>query len=388
MSRSIRIRFRAITTLLAVLCCASAAAAQTYTFTRIVDSNTSDFDPFGFGSPAINDAGQVAFKATDENTFVQGIFRGTGGPLTTIADSSGPLNFIGRLPSINNAGDVSFAATVSGGNEEIYRGNGGPLVVIASTTTLPKFFAFNTSLNNVGSVAFQAELDTFDEGLFHGNGAPVVTPVFTTTTSQFNDSFGSPSINDAGQIAFEAGRDVGDRGIFRFDPATLSFTTIVTDTGTFSTPDDRPSLNAAGRVAFHSLIDGGTGEGIFVGDGGAVTTVADSTGPFQFFARPSLNDAGQIAFSATLDDNREGLFDGPDPVADRVLVAGEMFDGGIIEGIVMDREGLNNRGELAFLVGFTDGRAAIYVATPVPEPATAAVALLGGCALLARRRRV
>jgi hypothetical protein len=363
------------------------APAQTYTFTKIVDTANTSFDPFGFGAPAINDAGQVAFKATDVNTNVQGIFRGSGGPLTPIADNAGSLNFIGRLPSINNAGEVAFAATVTGGNEQIYRGSGGPLVTIAETTGSPKFFAFNTSLNNVGSVAFQAELDNFEEGLFHGNGGPVTT-VFTTSTSPFNVSFGSPSINDAGQIAFQAGRDVGDGGIFRFDPATNTFATIVTDTGTFSTPDDRPSMNAAGRVAFQSLINGGTGEGIFLGDGGPVVTIADSSGAFQFFARPSLNDAGQVAFSATLDDNREGLFDGPDPVADRILVAGQTFDGGVIEGILVDREGLNNSGQITFFVGFDGGtRAAIYVATPVPEPTAACVVLIGLASVSMRRAR-
>ena len=360
--------------------------AQTYTFTKIVDTATTPFDPFGFGAPAINDAGQVAFKATDASTNVQGIFRGSGGPLTPIADNSGSLNFIGRLPSINNAGDVAFAATVTGSNEQIYRGSGGSLTTIAATTGSPKFFAFNTFLNNVGSVAFQAELDNADQGLFHGNGGPVTT-VFLTSTGPFNQSFGSPAINDAGQIAFEAGRDVGNRGIFRFEPGSGQFTPIVTDTGTFSTPDDRPSMNAAGRVAFQSLIDGGTGEGIFLGDGGPIATFADSSGPFQFFARPSLNDAGQIAFSATLDDNREGLFDGPDAAADLVLAAGQTFDGGVIEGILVDREGLNNGGEIAFLVGFAGGRAAIYRAMPIPEPAaTSAIALLS-LPLLAVRRR-
>ncbi len=372
--------------LLAVLCCASLAVAQTYTFTRIVDSNTSDFDPFSFGLPALNDAGQVAFKADDEKTFVSGIFRGTGGPLTTIADNAGSLGFIGNLPSINNGGDVSFAARVTGG-EQIFRGNGGPLTVIASTAAAPKFFAFNTSLNNVGSVAFQAELDNFDEGLFHGNGGALTT-VFNTSASPFNDSFGSPSINDAGQIAFEAGRDAGDRGIFRFDPATNTFTPIVTNAGTFNTPDDRPSLNASGRVVFQSLVNGGTGEGIFVGDGATLITVADSTGPFQSFGRPSLNDAGQVAFTASMDDSTIGLFDGPDPVADRVLSSGQTFDGGVIFSIAMDRKGLNNLGELAFLVNFDDGRAAIYRATPVPEPTSAAALVLGaGGAILAARRR-
>ena len=365
----------------------SPARGQTYTFTRIVDTATTTFDPFGFGAPAINDAGQVAFKATDANTNVQSILRGSGGALTPIADNTGSINFLGRLPSINNAGEVAFAATVSGSNEQIYRGSGGPLVTIADTTGSPKFFAFNPSLNNAGSVAFQAELDNFDEGLFHGNGGPVTT-VFTTSTSKFNDSFGSPSINDAGQIAFEAGRDAGDDGIFRFNPATNTFTTIVTNTGTFSTPDDRPSMNAGGRVAFQSLTNGGTGEGIFIGDGGAVATIADSSGAFQFFQRPSLNDAGQVAFSATLDDNREGLFDGPDPVADRILVAGQTFDGGVIEGILVDREGLNNLGQITFFVGFDGGtRAAIYVATPVPEPTAGAVTLVGLAALLRRRAR-
>ena len=98
------------------------APAQAYTFTKIVDTASTEFDPFGFGAPAINDAGQVAFKATDINTNVQSIQRGSGGTLTPIADNSGSLNFLGRLPSINNAGDVAFAITTSGNSPNVVRG--------------------------------------------------------------------------------------------------------------------------------------------------------------------------------------------------------------------------------------------------------------------------
>jgi len=365
----------------------AAAPARGYLFTRIVDTNSGTFDPSGLDIPSLNDAGQVAFRAIDLN-FVSGIYRGAGGPLTTIVDNAGSLTTLGRLPSINNSGEVSFAAGISGGTERIFRGNGGPLTTIASTKGLHKFFAFNTQVNNVGSVAFQGELDTFDEGLFHGNGGPLVTTVFLTSTSPFDDSFGSPAINDAGQIAFEAGRDVGDRGIFRYEPATNTFTTIVTDTGTFSTPSERPSINASGRVAFHSLTNGGTSEGIFVGDGTTIVTVADDSGAFRFFDIPSLNDAGQVAFTAELDDLSDGLFDGPDPVNDRVLMRGQAFDGGVIANVAFDREGLNNLGQLAFLVQFEGERSAIYVATPVPEPVAGVVAIAGLVMLGRRARRV
>ena len=74
-------------------------------------------------------------------------------------------------------------------------------------------------------------------------------------------------------------------------------------------------------------------QGIFTSRGGPVTTVADSTGRYASFGRPSLNDLGKVVFTADLDEFGpnglpiQGVFTGPDPVADKVLQAGDSYEG-------------------------------------------------------------
>jgi hypothetical protein len=80
--------------------------------------------------------------------------------------------------------------------------------------------------------------------------------------------------------------------------------------------------------------------GIFTSRGGPVTTVADSTGPYSSFREPSLNDLGDVVFTADLDEfgpngvQIQGVFTGPDPVADKVLQAGDLYEGLQVSSVV------------------------------------------------------
>jgi hypothetical protein len=345
-----------ILTVLTLLACFPAPTqAQGYEFTKIVDSNNG-FDPFSFGCPAINDTGVVAFRAT-RNSGITGIFLGTGGRLTTIADQNDGFGFIGFHPSINNQGQVSFAAGVQTGGEAIMRGDANGLTTIASTEDGPfNFFGFNTSINNAGAVAFK------DEGLFVGNGEQIETR-YLGSSSRFGGDDSRPSINDAGQVAFFEYLDDGGQGIFVSSDG--SFITIADDSGPIDFPTE-PTINAAGVVIFLAFLDNAQ-EAIFTGSGGPLTTVVDSTGPFRFFGfgGPALNDQGQAAFSASLDTDEQGLFIGPDPVADRVIGTGDALDGSTVTNVVFCREGLNNRGQLAFQAQLADERTVIFRATCV-----------------------
>ena len=59
---------------------------------------------------AMNDAGTIAFRSSNETR----IATTNGGLITTIVDNSGPLNYFGSAPSINNAGRGAFVAGVNG----------------------------------------------------------------------------------------------------------------------------------------------------------------------------------------------------------------------------------------------------------------------------------
>ena len=370
----------------------SGARAQTvppapqYTFTKVADSARDGFEPFSFGCATINTPGDVAFKAgrlaPDGFNTIPGVYRtNADGTLTTVAEDPRRFVTIGFNPSMNDSGQVSFAARVDGGNkpdtEAILLGSGRKLTTIATTDGRFNFFGFDTSVNNLGEVAFKAELEEefgFDEGLFSGSGGKKgVTTHYLTSTSAFDGDDSRPSINDLGQIAFRESVDF-DSGIFVGREG---------DFAVIAAPDpdvsvQEPVLNDAGTAAFQrSLTDGVTGEfveEIVTGSGGPLTTVADTRSEFAFFGfrPPSLNNQGDVAFLAALDDGTSGIFVGPDPVADRVISTGDTLDGSTVQNLTFCEEGLSDSGELAFVAtledfGTPEGfRMAVFRATPGP----------------------
>jgi hypothetical protein len=375
----------------------AAQAAPQYTFTKVADSAEDGFDPFSFECSAINNRGDIAFRTASSprrgSQLIQGIYRANadGSRLTTITEVGDGFDFLGQIPSINDLGEVSFALrdfTQRGPNfletQSIMRGDGRkPPVTIASTADEFHQFGFEPTVNNSGAVAFKAQLDSFDQfnfdqGLFSGQDGKrsTLTTHYLSSTSQFSE-FGSlsrPSINNLGEIAFEAPLDgESTSGIF------------VTEGNGFKTiaaPDPnvnvgRPNLNDSGTVAFHRFFNDRVGEELVSGNGGPLTVLADTSGPFQSFGftfvgftPPALNNNGDVAFFADLDSGGSGIFVGPDPVADRVIGTGDTLDGSTVTNLRFCDEGLNDSGQLAFQATFNDPsvpegvRVAVYRATP------------------------
>lgn len=377
----------------AMLSEARAQTAPQYTFTKVADSVEDDFAPNSFGCAAINTRGDIAFKAgrlaSDGFNTIPGIYRANAdGTLTTIAEDQKKLVTIGFNPSMNDLGQVSFAARLHGGKkpdtEAILRGSGKKPTTIASTADEFNFFGFDTSINNSGVVAFKAELDEefgFDEGLFSGSGAETTTHYLNSTDvsldrqqARFAGNDSRPSINSVGDIAFDESIQPNfDSGIFVGREGTFR---------TIAAPDpevfvQKPVLNNEGTVAFYrSFFDEANQvfvEQIVTGNGGPLTTVADTGGAFSSFGfrPPSLNNDGDVAFHATLDDfSTSGIFVGPDPVADRVIATGDKLDGLTVQNITFCEEGLSDTGELAFVAQLEDldtlegFRMAVFRATP------------------------
>lgn len=281
-----------------------------------------------FGSPSINTSGEVAFEASLRNVpgGAEGIFRGSGGPVETIAATraAGDFDFVNAGPSLNAGGTVAFIGERIVGRDFIdgvYAGTGGPVSALFDETDPFEDFIGNPSLNDLGQVAFLGVLDSGLGGLFLGDG-----DLFTIAASEegaFTSVFGfsDPSLNERGEVAFRAGTNVDDPdddsgstgvGIFLFQGGVL--TPIVQ--GTFDVLFDlgTPSLNNLGQVAFlaepafgmQALFAGpdfardrviGTGDVLFGQTVSAVT-----------FSREGLNDSGQLAFTAFFDDGSSGVF--------------------------------------------------------------------------------
>jgi hypothetical protein len=366
---------------------AAAAQAKPYTFVNVADSARDNFNPNSFTCASINNPGAIAFKAgrtsSDGLNSFDGIYRANAdGTLTTIVEDPNRerFGFVGNFPSINDLGDVSFAANLSPDTEQaILRGNGGKLTTIATTTKGFNFFGFDTSINNSGVVAFKGELDNFDEGLFSGSGGKLTTHYLNSSNvsldgkrARFGGNDSRPAINNLGVIAFdESVQPEFDRGIFAGRAG--KFITIAAPDPNRSV--DVPMFNDAGTAAFGTSFFDNTGQfvsAIVTGNGGPLTTVADTTGPFGFFGfrPPSINNNGDVVFVALLDDfQTKGIFDGP-TAKDSVIVTGEKLDGAIVTDLTFCEEGLNDSGRLAFIASLADDaapngfRTAVFRATP------------------------
>jgi hypothetical protein len=368
---------------------AGPAYAAKYTFTKVADSARDDFNPNSFTCASINNRGEIAFRAgrtsPDGLNSFDGIYRANAdGSLTTIAedpDRSG-FGFLGNFPSMNDLGDVSFAANLApSSGQAVLRGNGSELTTIATTAEEFNFFGFDTSVNNSGEVAFKAELDNFDEGLFSGSGGEITTHYLNSTEVsldgqqvRFGGNDSRPSINNLGDIAFdETIQPEFDPGIFV--GRVGSFRTVAAPDANRSVQE--PVLNDKGTAAFETSFFDEAGQfvtAIVKGNGGPLTTVADTTGPFGFFGfrPPAINNDGDVAFSAILDNDfpNIGIYVGPSTKRDRVIETGDKLDGARISNVSFCEEGLNDSGQVAFIAELDDPsapegrRTAVFRATP------------------------
>ncbi len=284
----------------------------TTTANPIVDTSGPSSN-FGFsftnlGSPSINNTGMVAFWAR-LNDGSNRFFTSDGATATTIA---GPFTSFGTNPSINDAGTVAFLANIG-----VFTGSGGSTTTIADTSGRFSFLSF-PSITNTGTVAFQAFLDAGGSGIFMSDGTTTTTVVDSSSTFS---ALIFPVTNNGGTVTFLGFVNGGGSGIFTSNGGTL---TSIADTSGPFTLFSTPSINDAGVVAFQAFIS--TGAGIFSGPDPIADKVIATGDPLDgstvaglAFSREGLNGAGQVAFFASLADGRQGVFladpgDGGDPM--------------------------------------------------------------------------
>lgn len=297
-------------------------------------------------SPVLNSAGQVAFWGRLKGTGVnssneQGIWTGAAGSLQLIAreGNSAPGTEAGvqfsdlQSPTINEAGGVAFSAAVR-----------GPEV---------------SSLN--GSGIWTQRGGSLELVVRGGQHAPGMGDGFYLPT------FGQFALNHHGQVAFTAGAVApglaadANEGLWIYDASGLSL------------------------VAREGNQAPGTTDGVNFGAMGYIEALG-------------LNDAGQVAFQVGLVGqgvdalNDRGIW-ATDRVGDLKLIIrtgqlmevqpGDFRTVHAIGGATNFGNGsgrasaFNNRGQITFWAGFTDGSQGIFVSDAVAVPEPAALLLLG-----------
>ncbi len=332
-----------------------------YSFQLIAD-NTGPIVGFG-GVPSINDGDTVAFKGflADER---QRIFRGNGGPLTTIATTSsqGLVDFGQRVP-IDSAGNVAFLGTPAAGGQGIFRGNGGALATLILTDE-PIVQLFEPAMSPNGHVAVAGQRpNTGARVLISGPAAGPFVEIPGTGDGTFSDINVHPSVNDDGLVAFVATSE--SRSIFTVDANGVAATLAEgVDVGTF----DNVSVNALGQVAVISELPAPDGLGILVAQhGGAVTRFVTLANGFQAFGdgdadnTPAINVGGEVGFRG-LTAETFGILTGPEPIANLVVQAGDPLLGSTVQSLRFG--GINGAGKIVFQAGLDDGRQVVVVATP------------------------
>ncbi len=166
--------------------------------------------------------GTVAFRGRLAAGLFPGVFTGSGGPLTTIADTSGPFSGFGNgFPALNDSGTVIFPAGLDAGGVGIFTGSGGPTTTIVTSDGPFLVFGAFPAINAGGQVAFLGLLDAGGSGIFTGPDPvndrviAIGDPLFGSTVTALEFYRG---LNDAGQITFFAQLADGRQVIVRADP--------------------------------------------------------------------------------------------------------------------------------------------------------------------------
>lgn len=364
---------RSIGVLLACFVFVSGAQAAAYNF-RLVADTSGQFE--SFAPPAINASGTVLFKAGLANELV-GLYTRNGGPFNKIADSSdsGPIfRFSNSAPHINAAGTVVFYAVLNSSSPRfaILTGNGGPLTTVIDDTydfggvRGPTFSS--PTINDNGIVAFGAGYPTSTgsvSGLYTITGGTVTTIADDTVDPNIL-FYGRPAIDANGTVAFYAGIGLNEQAVFAGAGGPL--TTVADSSGPFDS-FGLLGMNAAGAIAFPGELDTG-GQGLFVSEDGAITTIVDpDDAVFTSLGSPSINAGGDVVFWGRLASGDAGIFLGDDPVADKVILDSELLGGQIIDRVsIISNQGINDDGDIAFKALFADGSQGLYVATLIPVP--------------------
>jgi hypothetical protein len=274
----------------------------------------------GVSFPSINNAGVVAFGNTG------GIYTGSGGALTTIADrtntNNGQFDFFRDAPTINDAGTVAFMATNDASGRGLYTGTGGALTTVYNTNLASGDF-LNPMINASGTVAFVSDSPQPGvQGVYTVSGGTLTTVV--DNSGPFSNFFGTnqtsnPTINDLGTVAFHGQLDNSVQGIYTRTPGGLIATVadnVLTNGGIFDQFGfGAPAINEIGTVAFLASTDG-RGFGIFSSLSGVASPfkliqegdeLFGSTVTSLNFSRSGLNESNQLTFQYRLANGREGI---------------------------------------------------------------------------------
>ena len=373
------------------------------------------FDRFGQEAlpivAPVNARGDVAFFASlSHGTSDEGIFLQRAGRVVAVAREGDRVAGVGRLsgfgkhptPALNDAGSVAFAAAVAGGRavEGIFTWSAGRLRAVATTGTpapgIPSGVLASVdmpAINARGEVVFLATIRRGRESIeaiLASNGGvlrKVVAQGDPAPAGGAFAAFGPPAVNAGGQVAFAAvveGKAVPG-GVFVVAGDRIQMAVAAgADTpmgGIFAKFSERIALNDAGVIAFHGMLKfAPVDAAIFVVENGRIRAVSRLGDPApgggtiaHFGLWPVVGSGGEVAFAASIEN-------GPVPVAilladatglTQIVAVGDALPGGdrIASLTLYPVVSVGPRGHVTFAVAPTatgEGPEGLFTAQPAP----------------------
>jgi hypothetical protein len=285
---------------------------------------TGDIDALIDNEACINDAGDIAFTISST---------GTGNSLYLYDASAGSAGAIGTLPVIpnsygspclNEAGDIGFQASFASGRAYAARIGGTTLLYVGDGNVdpgSPYTYLYTPSFNASGQIAAKVatSADLFSAVQIRafssdGSSQRLLANQATDAASPYSKFDNSLALADNGTIAVIATRAADNRRVvLRSDGTTTTEIAAVDPTGTILELDSfAPAINDAGWVAFRAR--DANGQAVYLGDGTSLLRVVGNgdivgtdLGSGQlgqhesspvFAGHPSINARGDIAFVA------------------------------------------------------------------------------------------
>jgi hypothetical protein len=409
----------------ALLTLAGPARAQFIT-TKYVETGVS-YPGVGtltfFPAPPSLSAGRVAFAASVGPG--PGIFTATPGAPVLVANTSTPIpggnspftTFAGSPVGLSASG-VAFGGNgfPGPGNAGVYTNMTGSLTpVVNNVTPYPGpgggfFNGFSIPAVSGTAVAFGGSNGPpmTALGVFTRNGSGPIVPVATTATTvpggagtftNFADPMNGPTLPSisGSNVAF-VGQGGGRLGVFAslvtaLVPVATNATPVPGGVGNFTSFGAAPVIDGT-TVAFYGT--DGVRPGVYAWTpGGGLARVADTTlpvpggsGTFASFTPNSVSISGtRVTFRATSSTGQAGIYTGVPGALQKVVATGDVIDGRTVTSV--DASRFASAGvDTAVLLGFGGGPTAVYVFSPVPEPAgLLAIGAVGLVAARAWRRK-
>lgn len=209
-------------------------------------------------------------------------------------------DFAPYVASVNDAGVVAFQATLRAGGSGVHTGTGGPVSTVTDPLTGP--LAEVSSHPDIATDGATCAYATVASG---SSAVVLIRDNEVITVSPTSGPLG-PTMNDAGTVAFRADLEDGRGGIYTGDGGAV---TTIAETGDDLTAfQGLPLIDDRGAVVFRADLESG-GERISMVAGGSPVTLAETREVFAALGRfPCVNATGAVAFSATLRDGGSGVF--------------------------------------------------------------------------------